>query len=133
MRRAVIRLVLNVVGTVAVALGLLTLWFTLISDDGVGEGLRVLVNFMDVGLALWVVLAVVVLVRAKQLSGPRTYLLLVIGVVVNAVVVLVVGFVQGGWGPLLVLFAIQAGIACLVAAAGVIPIVHRIARGSPPS
>ena len=38
------------------------------------------------------------------------------------------GFVQGGWAPLLVLFAIEAGIACLLAAAIVVPIVHRLVK-----
>jgi hypothetical protein len=44
------------------------------------------------------------------------------------VVVIVVGFVQGGWAPLLVLFAIEAAIASLIAAAIVLPLVHRQAR-----
>jgi hypothetical protein len=53
---------------------------------------------------------------------------LLIAAVVNAVVVLTVGFIQGGWAPLLVLFAIEAGLACLIAAAVVLPIVHRLVK-----
>ena len=69
---------------------------------------------MDVGLGLWLVLLIVFAVRSPaHLSAGRTYLLLVIGAVVNLAVVITVGFIQGGWAPLLVLFAIEAGIACL--------------------
>jgi hypothetical protein len=39
---------------------------------------------------------------------------------VNLIVVAVVGFAQGGWAPLLIVFAIEAGIAVLLAAAIVV-------------
>lgn len=131
MSRPAVRLILDVVGTFLLALAFLTGWFLLISDDGVTEGLRVLINFMDVGLAIWIVLLIVFGVRQRTVGGVRAgsvYLFLLVGVVLNAIVVLVVGFVQGGWGPLLVLFAVQAGLACLVAAAVVVPVVHRALR-----
>jgi hypothetical protein len=128
--RAVLRLVLDVVLTVAIALGILGLWQWFLGGspgDGFAEGARVLFNFMDVGLAIWLVLLIVSTVRGGVTAG-RAYLLLLAGVVVNLVVVIVVGFVQGGWAPLLVLFAIEAGIASLIAAAIVLPLVHRRAR-----
>lgn len=133
MSRVVLRLILDVVLTIAVALLLLGGWFSILGG-GFPEGFRVLVNFMDVGLALWLVLQVIVIVvgarqaRSPVLSPARAYLLLLIGTVVNALVVLVVGFVQGGWAPVLVLFAIEAGLACLIAAAIVLPIVHRLVK-----
>ncbi|MGE3194144.1 MAG: hypothetical protein AB7K08_11845, partial [Microbacteriaceae bacterium] len=133
MSRVVLRLILDVVLTIAVALLLLGGWFSILGG-GFTEGFRVLFNFMDVGLALWLVLQIIVIVlrsrqaRSPVLSPARAYLLLLIGAVVNALVVLVVGFVQGGWAPLLVLFAIEAGLACLIAAAIVLPIVHRLVK-----
>jgi hypothetical protein len=129
----VLRLVLDVVLTIAIALLLLGGWFSILGG-GFAEGVRVLFNFMDVGLALWLVLMIIAIVRGSRqartpvLSAGRAYLLLLIGVVLNALVVLIVGFVQGGWGPLLVMFAIEAGIACLIAAAVVLPIVHRLVK-----
>lgn len=136
MSRVVLRVILDVVLTIAVALLLLGGWQSIpagSASEGFAEGFRVLFNFMDVGLALWVVLLIVFAVRGSRqtrppLSAGRTYLLLLIGAVVNLLVVITVGFVQGGWAPLLVLFAIQAGICCLIAAAIVVPAVHRLAR-----
>ena len=136
MSRVVLRLVLDVVLTIAVALLLLGGWQSFLSgsaSEGFAEGLRVLANFMDVGLGLWLVLLIVVAVRGSTqarppLSAGRTYLLLLIGAVVNLAVVITVGFIQGGWAPLLVLFAIEAGICCLIAAAIVVPLVHRLVR-----
>jgi hypothetical protein len=116
-------------GDAAGALLLLGAWFSILGG-GFPEGFRVLFNFMDVGLALWLVLLIIFLVRLRP-AGPsagRAYLLLLIAAVVNAVVVLTVGFIQGGWAPLLVLFAIEAGLACLIAAAVVLPIVHRLVK-----
>lgn len=127
MSRVVLRLVLDVVLTIAGALLLLGGWFSILGG-GFPEGFRVLFNFMDVGLGLWLVLLIVFAIRMKRLSAGRTYLLLLIGAVVNVLVVVTVGFIQGGWAPLLVLFAIQAGIACLVVAAVVVPLVHRLVR-----
>ena len=132
MTRTALRPILDVVLTVVLALVLLGGWQTLLSgsaSDGFAEGFRVLVNFMDVGLAIWVVLLVVFTIRTGSrggISGGRTYLVLLVGVVLNLLVVTVVGFAQGGWAPLLVLFAIEAGIACLLAAAVVVPLVHRV-------
>jgi hypothetical protein len=133
MSRPLLRLILDVVLTIALALLLLGGWQSFLSgsaSDGFPEAFRVLVNFMDVGLAIWVVLLIVFTVRAKPtgVSAKRTYLLLAVGAILNALVVVTVGFIQGGWAPQLVLFAIEAGIACLISAAVVVPIVQRLVR-----
>ncbi len=132
MSRVVLRLVLDVVLTVALSLGLLTLlqWFLGGSLAAApAEAVRVLFNFMDVGLAIWLILLIVAAVRGRARGGPGaglTWVFALVGTFVNLIVVTVVGFIQGGWAPLLVLFAIEAGIAVLVAAAIVVPIVHRL-------
>ena len=137
MSRVVLRLVLDVVLTIAVALGLLILWQWFLGGsfaDAPLEGVRVLFNFMDVGLALWVVLLIVAAVRGRTRGGgpgaALTWVFALVGAFVNLIVVTIVGFIQGGWAPLLVLFAIEAGIAVLIAAAIVVPIVHRLVKPS---
>lgn len=134
-----IRPVLDVVGTALLAVAFLTAWFALLAGDvaeGAVEGLRVLLNFMDVGLAIWVVVLVVLTVRGRSSGGASAgavYLALVVGVVLNAIVVLIVGFAQGGAGAWLPIFAIEAGVACLSAAVVVVPIVHRALRDRAPA
>jgi hypothetical protein len=135
MSRVVLRLVLDVVLTIALALLFLTLWQWFLSDfsgDAFPEAVRVLFNFMDVGLAIWVVLLIIWAIRGRTRGGgpsaARTFLFALIGTVVNLIVVTVVGFIQGGWGLLLVMFAIVGGFAVLVAAAIVVPIVHRVVK-----
>ena len=116
MSRVVLRLIMDVVLTIVVALLLLCGWQWFQSGspaEAFGEAFRVLFNFMDVGLGLWVVLLIVAAVRTRG-SGPgsgRSWLFLLIGAVVNLIVVTVVGLVQGGWAPLLIVFAIEAGLA----------------------
>jgi hypothetical protein len=132
MSRVVLRLVLDVVLTIAVALAGLT-GYQLLIGGSIGEGARVLFNFMDVGLAIWLILLIVFTVRWRGRGGVPagvTFLFLLIGAVLNAIVVLVVGFTQGGAGPWLVMFALVAGVACLLAASIVLPIVHRLVKAS---
>jgi hypothetical protein len=127
----VLRPVLDVAGTILIALVILGAWFSLLFGslgEGAAEAVRVLFNFMDVGLGVWAVLLIVFTIR-RTLTAGRAYLFLVIGAVLNALTVVTVGFIQGGWAPLLVLFAIQAGFACLVAAAIAVPVVHRATAG----
>jgi hypothetical protein len=135
MSRVVLRLVLDVVLTIAVALLLLGLWQWFLSGslaDAAVEGVRLLVNFMDVGLGIWLILLIVAAVRGRTRGGGPgaglTWVLALVGAIVNLIVVTVVGFVQGGWAPLLIVFAIEAGIAVLIAAAVVVPIVHRVVK-----
>ena len=135
MSRVVLRLILDVVLTIVIALLFLALWQWLLSGlagDAFPEAFRVLFNFMDVGLGIWVVLLIIWAIRGRTRGGgpsaARTFLFALIGAVVNLLVVTVVGFAQGGWAPLLVIFAIEAGFAVLVAAAIVVPIVHRVVK-----
>jgi hypothetical protein len=137
MSRAVLRLVLDVVLTIVLALLILGIWQTVLgglASEGFPEGFRLLFNFMDVGLAVWVIFLIIRLVRTRP-NGPSaggTWVSLLVGAILNLIVVAVVGFIQGGTGPWLVLFAIEAGIAALVAAAIVVPIVHRLLATRPP-
>ena len=93
----VVRLILDVVGTIALALLLLGGWFSILGG-GFPEGVRVLLNFMDIGLGVWVVLLVVFSVRGSRQARPPVFRLLLAGAVVNLLVVTTVGFMQtGGW------------------------------------
>jgi hypothetical protein len=132
MSRPVLALIAEVLLVVMVALLIGALWQWLLTGDlasGFVEGARLLFFFMDVGLVLWVVVLVILLVRRRALPGVGvTLAVAAVGVAVNAIVVLIVGFAQGGWAPLYVLFALQAGIAFLIAVLLVAPIVRRLRR-----
>jgi hypothetical protein len=131
MNRTALRIALDVVLTIVLSIALITLWLFIFTGnvaDSIGEAARLLFLFMDVGLVLWVVLLIVSAVRSR---GARpdigwTLLFAIIGAIVNLVVVAIVGFIQGGWAPLLVLFAIEAGIAFLLAAVIAVLLVHRV-------
>lgn len=113
---------------IAVLLGAAWQWFlTGELAAATGEALRLLFFFMDVGLAVWVIALIVLTVRRRRLPGMgETLVWALVGVAVNAVVVLVVGLVQGGWAALFVLFAIEAGVAFLVAVLIAAPVIHRL-------
>lgn len=132
MTRTVVALITEVVLVVVVALLLGALWQWFLTSDlqaGFVEGARLLFFFMDVGLAIWLVVLIVMAVRRRGLPGIGvTLLAAIVGVILNAVVVLIVGFAQGGWAPLFVLFAVQAGIAFLIAVLIVAPIIRRLFR-----
>lgn len=132
MARTIVALVVEVLVVLLVALLLGAFWQWFLTGDlasGVGEAVRLLFLFMDVGLAVWVVALIVITARSRALPGVGVTLVAAIaGVVINAVVVLIVGFVQGGWAPLYVLFAISAGTAFLVAVLIVAPIIRRLFR-----
>lgn len=132
MARLFIALIVEVllVLLVALLLGALWQWF-LVGDltEGAIEGARLLFLFMDVGLLAWLVVLIVLTVRRRALPGiGLTLAIAVAAVALNAIVVLIVGFVQGGWAPLYVLFAIEAGIAFLIAVLIVAPIIRRLFR-----
>jgi hypothetical protein len=132
MFRTVVALIAEVLLVVVVALLLGALWQWFLTGDlasGFVEGARLLFLFMDVGLAIWVVVLIILTVRGRVLPGIGvTLLVAAIAVALNAIVVLVVGFAQGGWAPLLVLFAITAGVAFLIAVLVVAPIIRSLAR-----
>lgn len=131
MNRAALRIVLDVLLTIALAIAAITgfLWiFTANVIDSAGEAARLLFLFMDVGLVVWVVLIIASAVRSRG-SRPgvaRTLLFAVIGALANVVVVIVVGLIQGGDVATFVLFAVEAGIAFLIAALIAVPLVHRV-------
>lgn len=135
MARTIVALIAEVLLVILVALLLGALWQWFLTGDlaaGVAEGARLLFLFMDVGLAIWLIVLIVLAVRRRTLPGVGvTLLVALVAVVLNAIVVLIVGFVQGGWGPLLVLFAIEAGIAFLIAVLVVAPIIRRLFRPAP--
>ena len=117
MSRVVLRLILDVVLTIVLSLLFLTLWQGFLSDfsgDAIAEAFRVLFNFMDVGLAIWVVLLIIWAIRGRTRGGgpsaARTFLFLLLGTVVNLIVVTIVGFIQGGAATLLVMFANMLGV-----------------------
>jgi hypothetical protein len=132
MTRTIVALIVEVLLVVLVALLLSALWQWFLAGDlasGVVEGARLLFLFMDVGLAVWVVVLIVMTVRRRALPGiGETLLAAIVGVVLNAIVVLIVGFVQGGWALLYVMFAISAGVAFLIAVLIVAPIIRRLFR-----
>jgi hypothetical protein len=128
---AAARITLELVLAIIVALLLLTAWQLFLGAalaDAFGEGARLLFLFMDVGLVVWLILLIVWAVRRKPAGVGRTLLFAVIGVLANLATVIVVGFAQGGWAPLFVAFALEAGVAFLVAAVIVVPLVHRVGR-----
>ena len=132
MNRAPLRIILDVVLTIVLAIALITLFlwvFTANVIDSAGEGARLLFLFMDVGLVVWVLLMVIVAIRSRG-ARPRiggTLLSAVIGAIVNLVVVIIVGFIQEGELQVtFVLFAVEAGIAFLLAALVAVPLVHRV-------
>jgi hypothetical protein len=134
--RVALALVSLIVLVLAVAVLLGALWQWFLSGDlaaALPEGARLLFFFMDIGLVIWVVALVLLAIRRRALPGfGATLLWAVIGVVVNAIVVLIVGFAQGGWAALFVLFAIEAGVAFLLSVLVVTPLVRRAVKASPP-
>jgi hypothetical protein len=117
-------IVLQLAIAIVVSLALLTLWQWLIEDfgDGLGEAFvqaaRLLFLFMDVGLVVWLALLIVGAVRRRGIGwGIRGSIgAAFLAALTNLVVVIVVGFVQGGWAMLFVLFAVAGGLAFVIGA-----------------
>lgn len=132
MSRTIVALIAEVLLVVVVALLLGTLWQWILTADlasAAEEATRLLFLFMDVGLVIWLVVLIVLVVRRRALPGIGvTLLAALVGAVINAIVVLVVGLAQGGWNAFYVLFAIEAGIAFLIAVLIVAPIIRRLFR-----
>ena len=127
--------VLRLVVAVAIALVLLTLGQWFLSGDPVAgflEGARLLFLFMDIGLGVWLVLLVVGAVRGW--GRGAVVLAALVGVVLNFVTVIVVGFVQGGAAPwAFMLFALEAGAAFLVGAVVAALVVKAPGRAARPT
>jgi peptidoglycan/LPS O-acetylase OafA/YrhL len=129
------RVVARLVIAVAIALALLTLWQWVLAGDlaaAFGEAVRLLFFFMDVGLAVWLILLIVGAVRGW---GRGTVVLTaLIGVAANFATVIVVGFIQSGAAPwAFMLFALEAGAAFLVGAVVAALVVKSQRPSAPPT
>jgi peptidoglycan/LPS O-acetylase OafA/YrhL len=133
MKRRVLWVVLLVVIAVAIAYVLLTAWQALISSpptEAFGSAATLLFTFMDVGLIAFAVVMIVFAIRGIHGYG-RVVLTAFLATVLNFIVVIVVGFIQGGaapWG--FMLFAVTAGIAFMIGVLIAAPIAKRIAKPS---
>lgn len=115
--------------SILITLVILTAWQGFLSGsivDGFFDGARLLFLFMDVGLVaflLWLI------IRAARGRRPYAALAAVVASFINLVVVLIVGFVQGGAAPFgFLLFAITGGIAFVLAVVVATPIAHGLTR-----
>ena len=129
-RPAVSIIVLDVLLTVILSLGLLTVWRRVGSgsiSDSLGQASQRLFLFMDIGLLVWVILLAVAAGRGRAAGAGLTLVFAAVGTLANLMTVIVVGFVQQGtWAEQFIQFAIEAGIAVLLAAAVVVLVVHRL-------
>ena len=129
MARVALALVVQTALVLLIALLLLGAWLRISGQpvDVVTESPRLLFFFMDIGLGVWLILLIVLAVRRRALPGVGvTLLAAVVGVVLNALTVLVVGLVQG---ESFLASAIEAGVAFLIAVLVAAPIVHRLVAG----
>lgn len=126
-RRIVLALLVQTVLALLLALLLLGAWLRVSGRQPsflTGEAPRLLFLFMDIGLGVWLIMLVVLAVHRRALPGvAATLLAALLGVVLNALTVLVVGLVQG---ETFLGYAIEAGIAFLIAVLVVAPIIHRL-------
>jgi hypothetical protein len=132
MVRTVVGLVVQIAAVLVLALLLLGLWLRVSGQQApgfTGEAQRLLFLFMDIGLGVWVVALVVAAIRRRGMPGVVfTLLAAVAGVALNALTVLVVGSVQGSDVGLFLGYAIEAGVAFLLATLVVAPIIHRLVK-----
>jgi hypothetical protein len=130
MARVVLALLVQLAVVLLIALLLLGTWLRLSAQEPVvvtGEAPRLLFFFMDIGLAVWTVILIVLAVRRRALPGiGATLLAAVVGVALNALTVFVVGTIQG---ESFLASAFEAGIAFLLAVLIAAPIIHRLFRG----
>lgn len=129
-RRAVSTIVLDVVFTVILSLVLLAVWRGVASGsigESLGQAGQRLFLFMDIGLLVWVTLLGVAAGRGRSAGAGLTLVFAAVGTLANLMTVIAVGFVQQGtWAEQFILFAIEAGIAVLLAAAVAVLLVHRL-------
>ena len=129
-RLTVSTIVLDVLLTIILALVLLTVWRGVASgsvDGSLGQASQRLFLFMDIGLLAWVILLGAAAGRGRSAGAGLTLVFAAVGTLANLVAVIVVGFVQQGtWAEQFILFAIEAGIAVLLAAAAAVLLVHRL-------
>lgn len=130
MKRA-LWVVLLMVISVAIAYLLLAGYQSLVSAtpaEGFGSAATLLFLFMDVGLIAFL-LAMIVFALRGVFGYGWIVLAAFLATVLNFVVVIVVGFVQGGAAPwAFMLFAVLAGVAFLVGVLIAAPLAKRIAK-----
>lgn len=130
MKSRVLWVVLLMLLTTAIAY-LLLAGLQLILTGDIAEALSsaatMLFQFMDVGLVAFLIV-LILFARWGWFGFGRVVLAALLCTVVNAIVVLVVGLIQGGWGALMVLFAIEAGVAVLLAVLIAAPLARRLAK-----
>ena len=89
------------------------------------ESARQLFFFMDIGLGVWAIILIVWAIRRREVPGVGvTVIAAGVGVVANALTVLVVSLVQGTGTVEFLTYAAQAGVAFLIAVAVVAPIIR---------
>jgi crotonobetainyl-CoA:carnitine CoA-transferase CaiB-like acyl-CoA transferase len=113
------RIALLIVLTLGIAIVLLGSVYSLMRGSlaGFGDAVHHLFLFMDIGIGLWIVLLVVSAARHREAGGRLTLIFAAIGVVANLVTVTVVGLIQQGGAPEFMRWALEAGLAFLVAVA----------------
>jgi len=123
MKRAVFEVILTLIVTIV----LLGTFYSLVrgSPAGFGDAVHHLFLFMDVGIGLWVLLLGITVPLKRPARVRATLLFALIGVVANLLTVTVVGLVQSGGTPEFMRWAVEAGLAFLVAAAIAVPLVHK--------
>ena len=123
MKRAVFEVILTLVVTIV----LLGTCYSVMSGSpaGFGDAVHHLFLFMDVGIGLWVLLLAITVSLKRPARVWVTLLFALIGVVANLLTVTVVGLVQSGGAPEFMRWAVEAGLAFLVAAVIVVPLVHK--------
>jgi hypothetical protein len=130
MKRALWVLLLVVI-SVAIAYLLLAGYQSLVSAtpaDGFASAGTMLFFFMDVGLIAFALTMIVFAVRRIHKYG-WVVLVAFLATVLNLIVVVVVGFIQGGAAPwAFMLFATLAGTAFLIGVLIAAPIAKRIAK-----
>lgn len=122
------RLALRIIATLVVAIVLLGAVYSIAlgSLAGFGDAVHHLFLFMDIGIGLWIVLLVIFQLRRRPASVSMTVLLALIGVVANFLTVTIVGLVQQGGAPEFMRWALEAGLAFLIATAIVVSLSIRL-------
>lgn len=135
MNRATLTIVLDVGLTILLALVLLGGWQAGSGSsivEGFSQGFQLLFFFMNLGLIVWLVLLIVAVARKRPAGIRATLLFALTGAAFNLLVLAIVGLIQQGVAVLVVLFAVEAGIAFLIAAVVAVLIVHKgILRDAP--
>ena len=133
MKSRVLWVALVILFTVAIAyllLFLLMLWLTGGLEEALFAAATLLFTYMDVGLIAFLIV-LILFARWGWYGFGRVLIAALACILVNGIVVLVVGVIQGGWGALTVIFAIEGGVAVLIAVLIAAPLARRVAKPAP--